>query len=67
MEKGVFHFNKMGIRQRIEAKISFIVTSNPMGGKWGSDHSISKSDIPLKAQIIDRIDLFFVFREPEYT
>ncbi len=64
MEKGVFHFNKMGIRQKIEAKISFIVTSNPMGGKWGSNHSISKSDIPLKAQIIDRIDLFFVFREP---
>ena len=67
MEKGLFHFNKMGIRQRIEAKISFIVTSNPMGGKWGNENSISKSDIPLKAQIIDRIDLFFVFREPSTT
>ena len=35
-----------------------------MGGDWQNPDRISKSDIPLKAQIIDRIDLFFVFREP---
>jgi DNA replicative helicase MCM subunit Mcm2 (Cdc46/Mcm family) len=65
MEKGYYNFNKMGIRQRIDAKTSFIVTSNPMGGNWQDPDRISKSDIPLKAQIIDRIDLFFVFREPK--
>jgi DNA replicative helicase MCM subunit Mcm2 (Cdc46/Mcm family) len=65
MEKGYYNFNKMGIRQRIDAKTSFIVTSNPMGGNWQDPERISKSDIPLKAQIIDRIDLFFVFREPK--
>jgi DNA replicative helicase MCM subunit Mcm2 (Cdc46/Mcm family) len=65
MEKGYYNFNKLGIRQRIDAKTSFIVTSNPMGGNWQDPDKISKSDIPLKAQIIDRIDLFFVFKEPK--
>ncbi|HEY7569882.1 MAG TPA: AAA family ATPase [Nitrososphaeraceae archaeon] len=65
MEKGYLNFNKLGIRQRIDAKTSFIVTSNPIGGVWQNPGKISKGDIPLKAQIIDRIDLFFVFREPK--
>ncbi len=65
MEKGYFNFNKLGIRQRIDARTSFVVTSNPIGGVWQNPDNISKSDIPLKAQIIDRIDLFFVFREPK--
>ena len=65
MEKGYFNFNKLGIRQRIDAKTSFVMTSNPIGGVWQNPDNISKSDIPLKAQIIDRIDLFFGFREPK--
>jgi DNA replicative helicase MCM subunit Mcm2 (Cdc46/Mcm family) len=64
MEKGYFNFNKMGIRQRIDAKTSFILTSNQMGGNWQNSDRISKGEVPIMAQIIDRIDLFFAFREP---
>lgn len=65
MEKGYFNFNKMGIRQRIDAKTSFILTSNQMGGNWQNPDRISKGEAPIMAQIIDRIDLFFPFREPK--
>ena len=65
MEKGYLNFNKLGIRQRIDAKTSFILTSNQMGGSWQNPNKISKGEVPIMAQIIDRIDLFFVFREPK--
>lgn len=65
MEKGYFNFNKLGIRQRIDARTSFILTSNPMGGDWQNPDKISKGDVPLIAQVIDRLDLFFVFKEPK--
>ena len=65
MEKGYLNFNKLGIRQRIDAKTSFILTSNPMGGDWQNPDKISKGDVPIMAQIVDRIDLFFAFREPK--
>jgi DNA replicative helicase MCM subunit Mcm2 (Cdc46/Mcm family) len=63
MEKGYLNFNKMGIRQRIDAKTSFILTSNQVGGNWQNPDRISKGEVPIMAQIIDRIDLFFPFRE----
>ncbi|MGC1134463.1 MAG: AAA family ATPase [Nitrososphaeraceae archaeon] len=65
MEKGYLNFNKMGIRQRIDAKTSFILTSNQMGGNWRNPDKVSKGEVPIMAQIIDRIDLFFPFREPK--
>ena len=65
MESGVFYFNKMGIRQVIKAKTSFIVTANPMGsGDWSNINSITKDELPLKGQLLDRLDFFFIFRKP---
>jgi DNA replicative helicase MCM subunit Mcm2 (Cdc46/Mcm family) len=64
MEKGYFDFNKLGIRQRIEAKPSFIVTANPITGDWQNSEKISQSEIPLKGQLLDRLDFFFVLRKP---
>ena len=64
MEKGYFDFNKLGIRQRIEAKPSFVVTANPMTGDWQDSEKISQGEIPLKGQLLDRLDFFFVFRKP---
>jgi len=64
MEKGFFDFNKLGIRQRIEAKPSFVVTANPMTGDWNDSEKISQHEIPLKGQLLDRLDFFFVFRKP---
>ncbi len=65
MEKGYYYFNKLGIRQRIDAKPSFIVTANPMTTNWKNANKISKDEIPLKAVLIDRLDMFFVFRLPQ--
>ena len=48
MEKGYYYFNKLGIRQRIDAKPSFIVTANPMTTNWKNANKISKDEIPLK-------------------
>jgi DNA replicative helicase MCM subunit Mcm2 (Cdc46/Mcm family) len=65
MEKGYFDFNKLGIRQRIVAKPSFIVTANLMTTDWKNPDKISKDEIPLKGVILDRLDMFFVFRAPQ--
>ena len=65
MEKGYFDFNKLGIRQRIVAKPSFIVTANPMTTNWKDPAKISRDEIPLKGVILDRLDMFFVFRAPQ--
>ena len=65
MEKGYLNFNKLGIRQRIDARTSFILTSNQIGGKWQNPDKISKNEVPIMAQVIDRIDLFFSFRGPK--
>ena len=64
MENGYFNFNKLGIRQRIEAKTSFIVTANPMTGDWQDSQKVSQDEIPLKAQLLDRLDFSFIFRKP---
>jgi DNA replicative helicase MCM subunit Mcm2 (Cdc46/Mcm family) len=65
MEKGYFDFNKLGIRQRIEARTSFIVSSNPININWEYADRISKGEIPFKLTLIDRLDMMFVFREPQ--
>jgi hypothetical protein len=65
MEKGYFDFNKLGIRQRIEARASFIVSSNPININWEYADRISKGEIPFKLTLIDRLDMMFVFREPQ--
>ena len=65
MEKGHFDFNKLGIRQRIDARTSFIVTANPMTINWKYPDKISKDEIPLRGVVIDRLDMFFVFRGPK--
>jgi hypothetical protein len=65
MEKGYFDFNKLGIRQRIEARTSFIVSSNPININWEYSDRISKGEIPFKLTLIDRLDMMFVFREPQ--
>lgn len=64
MENGCFDFNKLGIRQRIEAKPSFIVTANPMIGDWQNSQKVFQDEIPLKAQLLDRLDFSFIFRKP---
>lgn len=65
MEKGYFDFNKLGIRQRIEAKPSFVVTANPMTGDWQNQEKITQDELPLKGQLLDRLDFFFVLRKPQ--
>lgn len=55
----------MGIRQRLESETGFIVTSNPMTSDFRNSDKLSLNEIPLKGQLIDRLDLVFVFRKPQ--
>jgi DNA replicative helicase MCM subunit Mcm2 (Cdc46/Mcm family) len=64
MDKGYFDF-KMGICQRLESETGFIVTSNPMTSDFRNSDRLSIDEIPLKGQLIDRLDLVFVFRKPQ--
>jgi len=65
MDKGYFDFNKMGIRQRLESETGFIATSNPTTSDFRNSDKLSLDEIPLKGQLIDRLDLVFVFRKPQ--
>jgi DNA replicative helicase MCM subunit Mcm2 (Cdc46/Mcm family) len=63
MQNGYFDFNKMGIKQRIQAHTSFITTANPSGGKWKDSRSISLGEVLIKEQLWDRQDFFAIFRD----
>ena len=65
MELGYFDFNKMRIRQCLKSETGFIVTSNPMTSDFQNSDKLSLNEIPLKGQLIDRLDLVFVFRKPQ--
>jgi DNA replicative helicase MCM subunit Mcm2 (Cdc46/Mcm family) len=65
MQNGYFDFNKMGIKQRIQAHTSFITTANPSGGKWKDSRSISLGEVLIKEQLWDRQDFFVIFKDDE--
>jgi DNA replicative helicase MCM subunit Mcm2 (Cdc46/Mcm family) len=65
MQTGHFYFNKMGIRQKIQAHTSFITTANPTGGKWRDSRSISLGEVLIKEQLWDRQDYFAIFKDDE--
>ena len=64
METGYFDFNKMGIRQRLVSEAGFIINSNTISGRWHQPDRVSVDEIPLKGQLVDRLDLIFIFRNP---
>ena len=66
MDTGAYDFNKMGIRQHIEAPTSFIITANPSEGDWPNPTKMSLDDIIIERPIKDRLDFFWFFRKP-YT
>jgi DNA replicative helicase MCM subunit Mcm2 (Cdc46/Mcm family) len=53
----------MGIRQRLVSEAGFIINSNPIRGRWEHDDIVSVDEVPLKGQLIDRLDLVFIFRK----
>lgn len=64
MEMGHYDFNKMGIKQRISAKTSFIFTANPIEGNWRDPTDMDLSEILLMKEVKDRIDHIWFFKTP---
>jgi DNA replicative helicase MCM subunit Mcm2 (Cdc46/Mcm family) len=62
MEEGFIPKDKYGQHKEIEAKTTVLGTTNPRQSGWYND-VISKDQIPLRRELIDRYDLIFVFKE----
>ena len=62
MEEGIIPKDKYGQHKEIEAKTTVLGTLNPRQSDWYND-AVSKDQIPLRRELIDRYDLILVFKE----
>jgi replicative DNA helicase Mcm len=62
MEEGIIPKDKYGQHKEIEAKTTVLGTLNPRQSDWYYG-SISKDQIPLRRELIDRYDLIFAFKD----
>ena len=67
MEEGKFTIDKHGIFQQIDSPTTLIATSNPHGGSWNKSVSPSLDQIPIKSNILDRIDQIYIFEDFQTT
>lgn len=65
LEEGEFTVNKYGFNARIRADASVVISSNPRSTDWtatGGDDKIDLNEIPTLKELLDRIDLRFIFK-----
>jgi DNA replicative helicase MCM subunit Mcm2 (Cdc46/Mcm family) len=65
LEEGEFTINKYGFNARIRADASVVISSNPRSTDWtatGGDDKIDLNEIPTLKELLDRIDLRFIFK-----
>ena len=63
MEEGKFTIDKYGIYQEIQSPTTILATTNPHGGRWDNFNGPSINQIPVKSNILDRIDQIYVFQD----
>jgi DNA replicative helicase MCM subunit Mcm2 (Cdc46/Mcm family) len=64
MEEGIVPVDKYAFHKEIEAKTTVLGTLNPRASDWYSG-TVSKEQIPLRRELIDRYDLIFAFKDTE--
>jgi DNA replicative helicase MCM subunit Mcm2 (Cdc46/Mcm family) len=64
MEHGEFPLNKHGESRMIPAATTIISTSNPRNANasWSNSTKVSKGEIPLRRELIDRHDIVLIFK-----
>jgi DNA replicative helicase MCM subunit Mcm2 (Cdc46/Mcm family) len=62
MEEGIIPKDKYGFHKEIEAKTTILGTLNPRKSDWHLGQ-VSKDQIPLRRELVDRYDLVFAFRD----
>jgi len=63
MEEGITSITKYGINIKINAPTTIIASGNPLGNSdWNDDDKIDINEIPALKPILDRFDLWFIFR-----
>lgn len=62
MEEGIIPKDKYGLHKEIEAKTTILGTLNPRRSEWYYGN-ISKDQIPLRRELVDRYDLPFAFKD----
>lgn len=63
LEEGRFTIDKHGIYQEIDSPTTIILTTNPHGDRWNRSVGPSLDQVPIKSNILDRIDQFYIFEE----
>jgi len=63
MEEGRFTIDKYGIYQEIESPTTVIATANPTGGYWVNNLNPRTDEIPIRSNILDRIDQIYIFKD----
>jgi DNA replicative helicase MCM subunit Mcm2 (Cdc46/Mcm family) len=67
MEEGRFTIDKYGIYQEIDSPTTIIATSNPNGGYWSDKLNPHVDEIPIRSNILDRIDQIYIFKDFQTT
>jgi DNA replicative helicase MCM subunit Mcm2 (Cdc46/Mcm family) len=62
MEEGIIPKDKYGLHKEIEAKTTILGTLNPRKSDWYYG-AVSKDQIPLRRELVDRYDLVFAFKD----
>jgi DNA replicative helicase MCM subunit Mcm2 (Cdc46/Mcm family) len=62
LEEGHTTLDKYGMHYEIDSPTTVIATSNPTGTSWKST-TVSKDDIPIVKNLLDRFDQMYEFRD----
>jgi replicative DNA helicase Mcm len=65
MQEEKFTVDKYGIIWPVLAPTTIIASTNPRGISWSEDDRISKDEIPLQKQLLDRFAQVYVFRDSD--
>ena len=65
MEKGFISYDKGGIHQRLDARVSVLATANPKGDRFvGKSVEMLKKQLPFDPALLSRFNLAFLVRKP---
>jgi len=63
MEEGNVHLNKFAKLVEIPAPTTLIASANPRNNRWLDPNIIKSEEIPFSSLILNRFDIFLVFRD----